>query len=159
MKRTLLFAGLFALPAFASDPYPIAISTKYGIDPPPQSCSLCHTGGITGTGTVNTPFGTALRMRGLVAGNVTSLNTALDTLETDGADSDGDGVTDIDELKNGTDPNRRDATPTDGGMTGTGGGGGTSVEVPPLQLGVGCTSAPAGFVLGALAMLLTRRRR
>lgn len=158
MKRSILFVGLLALPAFASENYTIEIQNKYDIDYPPQSCSLCHTGGITGAGTVNTPFGTALRMRGLVSGNVNALNTALDTLETDGVDSDGDGVTDIDELKNGTDPNRRDATPTDGGTGGTGGGGGATEEVPPVQFGVGCTAAP-GLVLGALALLLARRRR
>lgn len=159
MIRSTLFVGLLALPAWASENYTIEIQNKYSIDYPPQSCSLCHTGGITGAGTVNTPFGTALRMRGLTSGNVNALNTALDTLETDGVDSDGDSVTDIDELKAGTDPNKADAMPTDGGTGGgTGGGGGTTVEVPNLQLGVGCTAAP-GLVLGALALLLARRRR
>lgn len=154
MTRTILFVGLLALPAWASENYTIEIQNKYGIDYPPQSCSLCHTGGITGAGTVNTLFGTALRMRGLVSGNVNALTTALDTLEADGVDSDGDDVTDIDELKAGTDPNRRDATVTDGGTTG--GGGGT--DVPNLQLGIGCNAAAPGLLLGA-ALLLSRRRR
>lgn len=155
MKHTILFVGLVALPAWASENYTIEIQNKYGIDYPPQSCSLCHTGGITGAGTVTTPFGTALRQRNLESGNVNTLITALDTLETDGVDSDGDGVTDIDELKAGTDPNRRDATSTDGG---TGGGGGTT-EVPPVQYGIGCNAAAPGLLLGAVLLLLTRRRR
>ncbi|HTA88460.1 MAG TPA: thrombospondin type 3 repeat-containing protein [Polyangiaceae bacterium] len=67
-------------------------------------CSVCHIEDNTGSSTPITPFALALRARGL-SGDNGSVGTSLALLAADGVDSDGDGVTDIAELKAGTDPN------------------------------------------------------
>jgi hypothetical protein len=54
---------------------------------------------------------------GLTISGGSSLTSALDKLEQDGTDSDGDGVGDIDELKAGTSPNP-DKTPIEYGCGG-----------------------------------------
>jgi hypothetical protein len=82
-------------------------------------CSLCHEAGKTGNGTVFTPFALSARARGLTAsggggssGSHTSpVSIALTQMATDQVDSDGDGVTDVEELKAGTDPNVPGAVP------------------------------------------------
>jgi hypothetical protein len=67
-------------------------------------CSVCHLKGNTGSSTVGTPFALSLRARDL-SGDNSSLAMALSRSEADGVDSDGDGKTDIEELRAGTDPN------------------------------------------------------
>lgn len=154
MNRTLLALTLISTSAFASADYPGEIQTRYSLASTPlQSCSLCHTNGITGTGTVNTPFGLALRSRGLVSGDAATLRTALDQLETDMVDSDMDGVTDVDELKAGTNPNAVEGATGGGAGGGTGGGGGT---VATLKYGCGASIVPELVLVGGL--LLLRRR-
>jgi len=140
MRRFLLLA-LAASPAFASDTYPPYIANKYGIDPIPEQCSLCHTGGITGKGTVNTPFGKTARAHGLTDSNEMLLGTVLDAMDAEHTDSDGDGVSDIDELKAGTDPNLS----------------GDEQPVPTLRFGCGAQVMPE-LLLGAGLLLLRRRR-
>jgi hypothetical protein len=67
-------------------------------------CSVCHIKGNTAASTPITPFALSLRSRGL-AGERSSLSTALARSEADGVDSDGDGTSDVAELRAGTDPN------------------------------------------------------
>lgn len=88
--------------AFASSSYPGAVAQELTVDAP--SCAVCHDGATT-FGTVTTPFGVAMVDAGLVASDPDSLIAALATLEAQGTDSDQDGVGDIDELLDGTDPN------------------------------------------------------
>ena len=145
MLRTSLVLILVAAPVWASAQFPGTIKTKYSLAAEPP-CAICHTNGITGIGTVNTPFGTAMRMHGLVAGSDASLNTALDAMAAANVDSDGDGVTDVDELKAGHDPNVFGPVP---------------LQVEPAY---GCASARGiglwGFVaLAVLFWIRTRRRR
>jgi len=156
MFRTSLFLLLASAPVWASAQFPTTIKTKYSLAAEPP-CAICHTNGITGIGTVNTPFGTAMRMHGLVAGSDASLNTALDAMAAAGVDSDGDGVTDVDELKAGTDPNVAPPS-TDGGMGGGTGGGGGTVVGPP-KYGCGATVVPELLFLAGLVPLLRRRSR
>jgi hypothetical protein len=66
-------------------------------------CSVCHIKGNTAASTPITPFALALRSRGLEGES--SLQGALSRSEADGVDSDGDGTSDIAELRVGTDPN------------------------------------------------------
>ncbi len=138
--------------AFASPVYPADIQTHLSLSaPPPQSCSLCHVNGVGAVGTANTLFGKAMRAQGLVLENPTSLNTALDALATAKTDSDGDGMSDIDELKAGRDPNVADNA--DGG---TGGGGGST---SPGALTYGCGSNEVPFLATGLGVLVLLRRR
>ena len=164
MKRFSLLLLVVAAPAFATDMFPATIQTKYGLpDLPPELCALCHTNGIVGSGTVNTPFGRALRMRGLLPSNAASLTAALDALAADAVDSDNDGVTDVAELMAGTSPNVANALRGGGAGGGVGaggaGGGGGVIVIPPPKFGCGGAVVPELIFLSALLPLLRSRRR
>lgn len=144
MNRALLLALLLAAPAFASASFPTAVKTHLSLGTePPQSCSLCHLNGVTGIGTVNTLFGVSLRAHGAVALDEAKLGAALDAMRTDNTDSDGDGVPDVQELINGTDPNVPE--------------GGT--KAPSPRYGCGANAVPGLLAGGALVLLTLRRRR
>ena len=150
-RRTSLFLLLLALPAWATDAFPGAIQARYMLaDLPPEQCALCHVNGIIGVGTVNTPFGKAMRARGLVPYEIATLNAALDAMAAQSVDSDGDGVTDVAELMAGTSPNV---------AQGTGGGGGGNVALPPPRFGCGASVVPGLMFLTALLPLLRSRRK
>ena len=91
--------------AWASPSYPAEITSYVGTPCDLTLCTVCHDSMSGGTGTVTQPFGMAMMDQGLVLENVDSLHTALDALDTNGTDSDGDGTSDLDELRAGTDPN------------------------------------------------------
>ncbi len=185
-KRTLINAALFvsafasvAAPriAYATPGFPGEIQSHLKLAAqPPSSCSLCHTtGSAGGKGTVNTPFGVSVRGHGAAENDNASLDSALDAMDKDGTDSDGDGAPDITELRNATDPNVNDVTVTknDAGQPGGGAANGSAPEPPQY----GCALSPAGpgiggrsatrdlpFAFGlttlcmALVRMLTRRR-
>ena len=160
MNRALVGLVLFCgLPAAASSGFPAVVQGHLSLSQQP-ACALCHTNGITGMGTVNTPFGSALRAKGLVAGNDASLTAALDALSAAGTDSDQDGTGDVAELTAGRNPNVADAPSTDAG---TATDGGTSTEtVPPPKFGCGANAVPGMgglLALAALAPWMIRRRR
>jgi hypothetical protein len=106
--RGLVFAALICSPdaAWARKQFPDLIATTLeGSQPahvPP--CSVCHLGGKTSNATVFTAFAWAMRLRGL-AGSASSVGTAILRVQADQVDSDGDDVTDADEIIAGTDPN------------------------------------------------------
>lgn len=105
--RTLgLSATALLVPALAqaTPSFPDTIARELQLAAPPP-CSICHAGGDTRRGTVTTPFGTTMRARGLVAYSDASVATALKALDAERKDSDRDGVSDVDELRAGTDPN------------------------------------------------------
>lgn len=155
MYRTSLLLLALSAPAFASDTFPPFIQNKYSLASQPlELCALCHTNGITGLGTVNTPFGKAVRMHGLVAGDTATLNAALDAMATEGVDSDGDGVTDVAELMADTSPN----VSSGGTGGGAGGGGGGTVLAPP-RYGCGASVVPGLLFFASLLPLLRSRRR
>ncbi len=110
MSRLLFFALVMscvllgAVPARATPNFPGAVQRFLGASQTPP-CSLCHLCGITGRGTVNTPWGVAMRARGLTAYDEPSLSAALASMERDKVDSDGDGVIDVDAVRMGKDPN------------------------------------------------------
>ncbi|MBP9112303.1 MAG: hypothetical protein KBF88_05810 [Polyangiaceae bacterium] len=153
LTRSSLFglsAFLFATNVFATPTFPGVIQSELGLAERPD-CELCHSGGVTGRGTVNTPFGKSLRDRGLSAGNQSSLKTAIAALTAEKTDSDADGKGDIEELKTDADPNVSSA-----------GGGGTPVEAPEYGcIGrVGAASnASRGLAFLMLGFGLVLRRR
>ena len=153
--KFLLLPGLVLLGATAAratPTFPGVIRSELGLSSTPQ-CAVCHQG-QTAVGTVTTPFGASLRARKLVFYNDASLRTALSALAAENVDSDGDGMSDTEELKADRDPNKSDAT--------SGGGGTTepATGLPPEPF-YGCTAAPgaAPVALVLLGLGLRRRRK
>jgi uncharacterized protein (TIGR03382 family) len=137
LRSWLLLLGLARGAALATPSFPGAIGANLGLATEP-SCTLCHQG-VTARGTVVTPFGTAMREAGLVAYDEASLRNALTTLETQRADSNGDGEADIAQLRAGEDPNR------------TVGAGDQPQLLEPRY---GCSSTSGAPVAAALLLLL-----
>ncbi|PZR07528.1 MAG: hypothetical protein DI536_27020 [Archangium gephyra] len=132
MTLTITLALVLSTPNF-----PAKVATASGGAAP--ACALCHAGGVTGRGTVTTPFGAAMRQRGLLANDDASFDTAWSAMT--GVDSDLDGVADVQELAAGTDPN------------GAQGGG---IAAPEYGCSQGLGASP---VLALLTALTFRRRR
>lgn len=96
---SLVVGGAAATPNF-----PRALQRELEASATPD-CSICHVNGRVGRGTVNTPFGSGMRSRGLVAYDEGALAKAAAAMEADRVDSDGDGVLDVDAIRMGKDPN------------------------------------------------------
>ncbi|MFO0663677.1 MAG: hypothetical protein U0174_06975 [Polyangiaceae bacterium] len=155
---SLALGLLFSDTALATPSYPDVIATTLSTPKVPE-CAICHTNGVTGLGTVNTAFGKTMRERGLRPNDEGSLKTALSAITAEKKDSNGDGMSDIDALKAGLDPN---------GTAASDGGAGTPATPETIQYGcarvapVGGnegehTAALASLFVGAL--LVARRRR
>src|SRR5678815_5828549 len=103
----MLVALLFVHTAAANPKYPAIVYNELGLDVAP-ACTLCHRDNLGGVGTVEKPFGLTSMSLGLNGKNGTDeLPGILDEMAADPVtyDSDGDGAGDIEELKDGTDPN------------------------------------------------------
>ena len=146
MIRSLFLAVLlFAVPAAASDFFPQGIHDHLELDYTSQ-CTLCHRDLVGGMGTVTQPFGEMMRARGLTCCNLGTLENTLDALEGEGTDVDGDGVGDIQELRNGTNPNPE------------------GIKDPPEYGCIGSVAPtrspwPGATLAAAALVLLVRRRR
>jgi hypothetical protein len=113
----LLFALFFgastsmvSASVLASPNYPDELQRMLDIPCTPV-CTVCHTDSLGGRGTVSQPFGIDMRKARLVDQDTQSLKYAVQALDTIGEvderyrDADKDGVLDIDELRQGTNPN------------------------------------------------------
>ena len=144
--------SLAAVGARASGNYPGDIADHLG--GPAPACTLCHAS-PGGGGPGVTAVASAMAAEGLTGGaNTTAMLAAIDALDAAGTDSDGDEVSDVDELRAGTDPN----------VAGSTGGGGDTPPAPAY--GFGCAASPVSTdapLLAALAVFavagLARRRR
>lgn len=143
LRGLLPLALVTASTALATPDFPGTVQTELNLANTPD-CTLCHVG-IQARGTVNTPVGTSLRQRGMVAYDEGSLLTALTALRSQAVDSDEDGTPDVEELIAGKDPNQSDKSP---------------VELPPEPT-FGCATGPGGATFGLLLVSLgaLRRRR
>ncbi len=132
--------------AGAREQFPRVIAQRL-VAPRLPSCSICHLGGKTSGATVATLFAWTMRAHGM-SGSQSSVDTAIQGVAADHVDSDGDGVTDAQEIVDGTDPN----TP------------GTATDFTDPQLGCRIASgrsgwgSAAGLALAA-AWFIRRRRR
>jgi len=141
MGAVLLAGAARARPDFPPD---IADHLSASVAP---ACSVCHLEGKTNGITVVTPFALSLRAHGFTD-SPESLNGALDQMATDGTDTDGDGVSDVAELRAGTDPN----SPVPGATTADPSYG-CAVASRPVHSGWA-----ASVSLLAAAVMLRRRR-
>lgn len=131
IASAVVFGVLLPVNALAKPNFPNQIKQHLGLASEP-GCILCH-GSDAGGGPVSQPFGQAMLAAGLTASGGDSLTGALDKLAADKTDSDGNGISDIDEIKQGLDPNP-DKPPIQYGC----GGGRIS---PPVRLGWSATAA------------------
>jgi len=100
----LVLAVTSPLAARATPNFPAAIARDLQASGPP-ACTICHATNTGGSGTVVKPFGTYLVSRGLVPFDEGSLAGALAAAAGERHDTDGDGILDVDALKQGLDPN------------------------------------------------------
>jgi len=146
----LALAGAALLPAVAQarPDFPPEIAGHLSATVAP-ACSVCHLEGKIGGITVVTPFAMSLRGHGFTGASDTLL-AALDQMAADGTDTDGDGVSDVDELRAGTDPN----SPVPGAATADPTYGCAVASGRDRTRG----TAALSFAAGALAWALIRRR-
>jgi hypothetical protein len=146
----------FSTQAMATSRFPASIYyhlyPSYTVPPYQPPCRLCHLRGSTGSGTAQTPFALSMKARGLVSRDTTALVKALDAMSRDRVDSDNDGVTDIQEIEDDTDPN----TPADVSLTGE---PGPNAGCGGSQKGNTGGRPPASSALGVLGSILFARFR
>ncbi len=117
------FCIAVARPASAEPFFPDEMQKHLGLAYTPP-CTLCHATALGG-GPVTTKFGQSMTANGLGV-SITSLDTALDALNTKKIDSDGDGTPDIQQIEEGRDPSTGTVAPT----------------APPERYGCGAHIAP-----------------
>jgi hypothetical protein len=107
-RRARLFAvaavGLSLLvtsPTFAMPTFPAEIQAHLKLNYTPP-CTFCHAT-QQGGGPVTTKFALSMQAAGLTS-NIATLDPALDKLNADHTDSDGDGTPDIQQIEMGLDP-------------------------------------------------------
>ena len=156
--QPLLLTVVFVVPlaARATPNFPAAIERDLQLASAP-ACTICHATNSGGAGTVVKPFGKYLVSRGLTPFDENSLAGALAAAAGERHDTDGDGILDVDALKQGLDPNGASShgpaleDPTFGCST-TGAGGATStgllVLVAILRLAAAHVSRWRGAALG-----------
>ena len=137
-----LAAMLWAATALATPNFPPAIQQFVGSASPPP-CTICHNTPVGGLGTATTTFGMYMKSLGVMPFDLGSLQTALMAAQMAKHVSNTEGVTDIDALRMGLDPNNPNATGMSGGE-------------PPPAYGCGAQIPSRTGSVGAVpAILLT----
>ncbi len=95
---------LIAFALVATPDFPGVIRQQLDLAAPPR-CTICHATDAGGAGTVVQPFGVYLRSRGLRPFDESSLRNALLAATGEHHSSNSSGISDIDALKAGEDPN------------------------------------------------------
>lgn len=174
MRSPLVLASIsiaLLTPAVASatSSFPGAVEAHLSLTYTPP-CTICHTTLSGGTGTVTKDFGKSMRQNGLVSGSTDSVNAGLDALDGANVDSDCDDVNDVQQLKEGREPNTGEfidgsgnAKPDNAGCApGTGGSVDPAYGCGAQLANGSVTGSPWGAV-AALATILglgaSRRRR
>ena len=139
--------ALLATPiaARATPNFPAAMARDLQLSSPP-ACTVCHATNAGGSGTVVKPFGKYLLSRGLAPFDEGSLAGALAAAGGERHDTDGDGILDVDALKQGLDPNGTSSAPADledpsFGCSSTGRGGAESTVLLALVVALRLASA------------------
>lgn len=172
MRPLILLVAAASATALASNEYPGEITRTLAACRTP-ACTICHTSNRGGVGTATRAFAITMQNEGLTGSrNLSALRTALARVEAAEEDSDGDGVADIPELKQGSDPSnsasKTSNCTTSGGGSGGGAGGGDTfdpAQLEPPRYGCGASAAPGGlagvlaWVIVSGAMRYRRRRR
>ena len=164
MSRTHLWLPVSALIALATSTaratpdFPPVIASKLGLGREPE-CVLCHSTNEGKKDTIITSFGRKVQAYGLKSYDPSTLATILDQMRDAKDDTDHDGMSDIDEIKAGRDPNINDITgepPEDypPPVYGCHAGGRYAVRMPP-----GATWTALAACAGAMSLLGLRSRR
>jgi hypothetical protein len=144
--RQVGVCALWSLPAGATASYPATIQSSLALSARPE-CTVCHTTSRGGPGTAKTAFAGTLKGLGLRGrGDRASLQAALQELMLSDPDTDGDGVTDVEELRLDRSPNEWDSPPGGGAGGPPLGGGGALSDMGGAsgELGGGGVSAMIG---------------
>ncbi len=149
-------------PAQASTVFAEHISQKLGTPCVPQ-CTICHTTNLGGGGTVTRAFGINAKTFMLLPQSLVQLDNVLTQLALpltmmDGVDRDvdDDAISDIDELKQGTDPNPGNEPLC---VTVPAYGCGATIAKTPKRAATDGTATAAALLTALVGLLALRRRR
>ncbi|MET0793834.1 MAG: hypothetical protein ABW061_20110 [Polyangiaceae bacterium] len=149
--------ALYGAHSQAHSTFPTLIQNELGM-PCVPACTICHKDNLGGYGTITEPFGKSMQAAGLLFVEQT-LSPALKKLETDGTDSDGDGIPDITELRVGQDPNGNLDLCSQAALAARYGCGAHIAPSPGRDSGAWLGALLTALVLGASLQRSARRER